>query len=75
MNTYYGRGKGRGSAGGGRGGSRGQGSGLGRNNGTQKAGTGGDCVCPSCGHKAQHVVSKPCYNEKCPKCGTLMTRE
>ena len=73
MNTYYGRG--RGGAGGGRGGSRGQGSGLGRNNGPQKAGTGGKCVCPKCGYEAQHVVGKPCYNEKCPKCNTEMTRE
>ncbi len=74
MNTYYGRGRGRGGAGGGRGGSRGQGSGLGRNNGPQKAGAGGDCVCPKCGHKAQHDVGQPCYDKKCPKCGTGMTR-
>ena len=71
MNTYYGRGRGRGGAGGG----RGLGGGQGRNNGAQQAGPNGYCVCPKCGYKIEHVVGRPCYDEKCAKCGTLMTRE
>jgi Zn finger protein HypA/HybF involved in hydrogenase expression len=51
-------------------------SGLGRNAGN-KAGSGpaGSCVCPNCGHKVKHTRGSPCYNRKCPKCGTDMTRE
>jgi len=26
-------------------------------------------------HKIEHTVAKPCYEVKCPECGTLMTRE
>ena len=59
----------------GRGGGRGLGRGLGRNNGTKQAGPNGYCLCPKCGYKVEHVVGKPCYDEKCPTCGTLMTRE
>ena len=59
----------------GRGGGRGSGRGLGRNNGTKQAGPNGYCLCPQCGYKVGHVVGRPCYDEKCPKCGTLMTRE
>ncbi|OQY26599.1 MAG: hypothetical protein B6I38_11105 [Anaerolineaceae bacterium 4572_5.1] len=70
MNVY-----GRGNRRGGTGGGRGEGRGPGRNNGPQKAGPSGYCVCPSCGHKVQHVVGQPCYDKKCAKCGTQMTRE
>lgn len=38
------------------------------------AGPGGQCVCPKCGHKVQHQVGVPCYQQKCPKCGSPMTR-
>jgi len=54
--------------GGGRGGGRGQGGGF-------AAGPGGDCVCPDCGERTAHQLGKPCYEQKCPKCGTPMTRE
>jgi len=68
-------GRGRGG-GGGRGGGagRGSGGGPGRMGGSKAAGPGGDCVCPSCGHRVPHVVGQPCYQKKCPKCGAQMTR-
>ena len=59
-----GSGKGMGRGGGGRG--------LG---GGSAAGPGGYCVCPNCGEKAAHQLGNPCYEQKCPKCGTAMTRE
>lgn len=78
-------GRGRGSGGGrGAGGGRGQGGGMGqgqggggrgRQGGSQAAGPSGYCICPSCGNKAKHAVGQPCYDMKCPKCGTQMTRE
>ena len=39
------------------------------------AGPGGYCICPNCGEKATHQLGTPCYEQKCPKCGTAMTRE
>jgi len=57
------------------GGGRGGGRGPGRMGGSQAAGPGGKCLCPNCGHKVPHQAGKPCYDVKCPKCGTLMTRE
>ena len=56
-----GRGQGRGSG-------RGRGGGFG-------TGPGGFCVCPNCGERATHELGTPCYEQKCPKCGTAMTRE
>ena len=55
---------------------RGTGTGrIGRMSGTKAgAGPGGQCVCPSCGAKAVHAVGVPCYQSKCPKCGTVMAR-
>ena len=50
----------------GRGRSRGGGFGL---------GPGGNCVCPGCGTRAEHKLGTPCYEQKCPKCGTDMIRE
>lgn len=38
-------------------------------------GAGGKCVCPKCGAKIPHRAGFPCYLEKCPKCGGLMTRQ
>lgn len=65
-----GTGQGQGSGGGG-----GQGGGPGRMGGSKAAGPAGYCICPSCGHKVPHQTGQPCYNLKCPKCGTNMTRE
>ncbi len=59
---------------------RGSGRGAGRGAGGRgrmggfAAGPGGDCVCPKCGAKAAHQVGVPCYQQKCPKCGSAMTR-
>ena len=58
----------------GQGGGRGRGRGFGRMGGAQAAGPNGDCVCPSCGKKVRHKAGEPCYEMKCPKCGTPMTR-
>ena len=66
----FGQGQG-GSRGGGRGRGRGQGRGLGGGFGQ---GPGGFCECPNCGYKSPHQVQVPCYNQQCPKCGTMMTR-
>ena len=67
----------RGNAGQGRGGGKGQGQGPGRGrmDGPFAAGPNGNCVCPQCGHKIEHVAGKPCNQQKCPKCGAQMTRE
>jgi hypothetical protein len=39
------------------------------------AGPTGYCVCLSCGHRVEHEAGKPCNRQKCPQCGTRMTRE
>ena len=52
-----------------------KGGGSGRKGGPFAAGPGGNCICPGCGHKIKHVRGKPCNQQKCPKCGELMTRE
>jgi len=39
------------------------------------SGPGGNCICPSCGHKMKHTWATPCNTKKCPKCGATMTRE
>jgi len=38
-------------------------------------GPSGNCVCPKCGHKEAHQTGVPCYQKKCPKCESPMTRE
>ena len=54
---------------------RGQGRGGGRGRmGGSGLGVGGECVCPNCGHRATHQRGTPCYEMRCPKCGTPMTR-
>ena len=52
-----------------------QGSGRGRQPGGFGLGPSGFCVCPKCGEKTPHQRGIPCYQIKCPKCGTQMTRE
>ncbi|UCE06807.1 MAG: hypothetical protein JSW07_01835 [bacterium] len=72
------RGDGTGPAGKGAGTGRGlgRGGGRGRMGGSQPgAGTGGNCVCPSCGTVVPHQRGKPCYEKNCPHCGTNMVRE
>jgi hypothetical protein len=60
--------------------SRGQGDGPqggrgGRGGGTKPgSGPGGECVCPSCGHKVPHQAGQRCLDIECPKCGTRMVR-
>jgi len=48
--------------------------GRGRMGGTG-AGPGGKCVCPECGEIVNHERGVPCYQQKCPKCGSKMTRK
>jgi len=57
----------------------GTGRGLGRGGGRGRMGgrglsVGGECVCPNCGHRVTHQRGTPCYEIKCPKCGSQMTR-
>jgi len=52
---------------------RGQGRGRGLGGGYSR-GSGGECICPNCGHREPHQLRDPCYTKKCPKCGSLMTR-
>jgi hypothetical protein len=68
----FGRGRGQG---GGRGPSTG--SGRGRMGGSFSAGPGGVCVCtnPDCQHEMTHQAGVPCYQAKCPKCGSPMVRK
>ncbi len=71
---YMPRGNGKGPIGGGPGG-RG-GAGGGRMGGNRPgAGPSGYCVCPSCGAKVAHTRGVPCYQQKCPKCGSQMVRK
>jgi len=39
------------------------------------AGPGGNCVCPTCGHKEKHKRGQPCNEQLCPVCGIKMVRE
>ena len=41
----------------------------------QSMGSGGNCICPKCGHKTPHRRGVPCQEEKCPECSTKMLRE
>jgi len=43
--------------------------------GASSAGSGGNCVCPSCGAIVTHQAGIPCYQVSCPKCGTRMVRQ
>jgi len=61
---------------------RGRGMGRGRGAGGRRfegrgfaEGPNGNCVCPKCGYKEPHQIGVPCYQKKCPKCGSPMIRE
>ena len=47
----------------------------GEGGGPLAAGPGGQCICPKCGSKVDHIVGRPCNQRDCPKCGAKMTRE
>ncbi len=51
-----------------------RGLGRGRQSGGFGLGPKGECLCPKCGTKAPHQRGIPCYEQKCPNCGSLMTR-
>ena len=56
----------------------GMGRGMGRGRGRMGGfglGPGGYCVCPNCGHRVEHKRGVPCYQTRCPRCGSPMTRE
>jgi DNA-directed RNA polymerase subunit RPC12/RpoP len=54
----------------------GAGKGKGRGGGNKPgSGPGGNCICPSCGHKISHLAGQRCKDVACPKCGTKMIRE
>jgi len=55
---------------------RGIGGGRGRMGGPFAAGPGGVCVCvnPECKNEVPHTAGQPCYQMKCPKCGSPMIR-
>ena len=52
----------------------GRGGGRGRQPGGFGLGPDGDCVCPNCNTRAPHQRGIPCFQAKCPKCGSPMTR-
>jgi len=58
----------------GRGLGRGRGFGGGGRMGGFAEGPSGNCICPKCGYKESHQTGVPCYQKKCPKCGSPMTR-
>lgn len=69
-------GDGTGSKGQGPGTGRGMGGGHGRMGGNLPgSGPSGKCACPKCGAEKSHQVGVPCYEQKCPKCGTVMVRK
>jgi len=53
---------------------RGRGAGGRGRMGGFAAGPSGNCVCPKCGHTEAHQTGVPCYQKKCPKCQSPMTR-
>jgi hypothetical protein len=55
---------------------RGRGQGRGRGlRGGFSLGPGGNCRCTNCGYTEPHQLGVPCYDKKCPKCGSPMLRD
>jgi predicted DNA-binding protein (UPF0251 family) len=54
---------------------KGRGFGGGGRRGGFVAGPSGNCICSKCGYKESHQTGVPCYQKKCPKCGSQMTRD
>jgi len=34
-----------------------------------------NCICPKCGFIMPHQQGIPCFQTKCPRCGSPMTRQ
>lgn len=67
-----------GKRGSGRGRGLGRGAGRCQGRGGQNkpgSGSGGNCICPKCGHKEPHVAGQRCVDRSCSKCGARMIRE
>jgi hypothetical protein len=52
-------------------GGRGRGGGRGRDSFVW-VGTGGYCICPNCGERVPRLLGIPCFERRCPNCGTFM---
>ena len=50
------------------------GTGRGAQPGGYGLGPGSECVCPKCDYRMPHQTGVACNQQKCPKCGTIMTR-
>jgi YesN/AraC family two-component response regulator len=51
-------------------------AGMGRDRGKgYSAAPSGSCICPYCGTKVPYYSGIPCFEERCPKCGTSMRRD
>jgi hypothetical protein len=48
--------------------------GRGRQSGGFGLGPSGECICPQCGTRIPHQQGVPCYEQRCPKCGSSMVR-
>ncbi|PIS30745.1 MAG: hypothetical protein COT43_01310 [Candidatus Marinimicrobia bacterium CG08_land_8_20_14_0_20_45_22] len=62
----------------GQGANRGQGrrgQGFGRVSVLEAADPSDYCVCPVCGRREPHRRGIPCFEQKCPNCGSAMTRQ
>ena len=60
-------------------GRHGRGRGRGRDfRGGRGFGPGGpptNCICPNCGIVVPHRPASPCFQTKCPRCNSPMTRQ
>ncbi len=49
--------------------------GRGRQPGGFSLGPSGKCICSKCKKEVDHEKGIPCYEKKCPSCGSKMTRK